>query len=747
MKFDNIYKKIKFKTVLLFFSFGIVSCLRSDEKGYLDKLNLNFEKNNNNYPTQWKDFGSDEITISSDSLNHVSGSFSVLLENNTQNSGFKSLVLQLPDSYIGKNITLSGSIKSENVTEGYGGLWMKINPNIAFSDMADRGVKGTTEWKEYKITLPITNTNIKNILIGGYLLGKGKLWLDNFKIYIDDKPLNDKYSVKSNFKQDKSFDENTKVDFPKIDQNSIRNLAILGRIWGFLKYHHPDVAKGKFNWDNEFFRLLPTYLTINNKDDLENYLLNWINNLGKISICERCKNNNNASLKHNLLWIEKMISSERLKNKLKEIYCNRYQGESNYVKFNPVIFNPRFINEPVYHNVVKLDAPLRLLSLFRYWNTIEFFYPYKNQTNKEWSSVLEEYIPIFLNAENNLKYELAVLRIITEINDSHAATLIGASHIDSLRGKFYAPIKLEFIENNLVIVDLIDSKLKSKNKLKVGGIITQINGKPISAILDSLKLFYPSSNEISMRRDIASDLTRSPNKNLAVKYYYNNISENINIPLYEKYQLKFKNDTSNVKNMQGFKTLNNKITYIDLSKVNPNDIPVLQSQFKNSAGIVFDIRNYPKAFVPFLFGSYFVSKPTSFVKFLVGIQKEPGEFKFIKGPVISPAFPMFKGKVVVIVNAKTQSQGEYTAMAFRSGANTTIIGENTAGADGNVSNISLPGGLSTNFSGIGVFYPNGTPTQRVGIIPDLIVKPTINGIRNGKDEMLDMAISIINNDN
>ena len=211
--------------------------------------------------------------------------------------------------------------------------------------------------------------------------------------------------------------------------------------------------------------------------------------------------------------------------------------------------------------------------------------------------------------------------------------------------------------------------------------------------------------------------------------------------------MKFKNDTSIVRKIQGYKILKNKITYIDLSKINPNEIPTLQSLIKNSTGIVFDIRNYPKAFVPFLLGSYFVSKPTSFVKFLVGSQKDPGEFSFIKGPVISPAFPLFKGKVVVMVNAKTQSQAEYTAMAFRSGNNTTIIGENTAGADGNVSNISLPGGLSTKISGIGVFYPNGTPTQRVGIIPDLIVKPTINGIRNGKDEMLDMAVSIINNAN
>jgi C-terminal processing protease CtpA/Prc len=47
-------------------------------------------------------------------------------------------------------------------------------------------------------------------------------------------------------------------------------------------------------------------------------------------------------------------------------------------------------------------------------------------------------------------------------------------------------------------------------------------------------------------------------------------------------------------------------------------------------------------------------------------------------------------------------------------------------------------------SGIGVYYPDGTPTQRIGIIPDIEVKPTINGIREGKDELLEKAIEVIN---
>jgi C-terminal processing protease CtpA/Prc len=47
-------------------------------------------------------------------------------------------------------------------------------------------------------------------------------------------------------------------------------------------------------------------------------------------------------------------------------------------------------------------------------------------------------------------------------------------------------------------------------------------------------------------------------------------------------------------------------------------------------------------------------------------------------------------------------------------------------------------------SGIGVYYPDGKETQRIGIVPDIEVKPTIKGFRQGRDELLERAIKIIN---
>jgi hypothetical protein len=43
-------------------------------------------------------------------------------------------------------------------------------------------------------------------------------------------------------------------------------------------------------------------------------------------------------------------------------------------------------------------------------------------------------------------------------------------------------------------------------------------------------------------------------------------------------------------------------------------------------------------------------------------------------------------------------------------------------------------------SGIGVFYPDKKPTQRIGIVPDIEIKPTIAGIRARRDEVLEQAL-------
>jgi C-terminal processing protease CtpA/Prc len=90
------------------------------------------------------------------------------------------------------------------------------------------------------------------------------------------------------------------------------------------------------------------------------------------------------------------------------------------------------------------------------------------------------------------------------------------------------------------------------------------------------------------------------------------------------------------------------------------------------------------------------------------------------------------------------SSAEYQTMALQTARGARVIGSQTSGADGNVSEIVLPGGLKTRISGIGILYPDGTETQREGVKIDKVVKPTIEGITAGRDEVMEAAIKMLN---
>ena len=97
----------------------------------------------------------------------------------------------------------------------------------------------------------------------------------------------------------------------------------------------------------------------------------------------------------------------------------------------------------------------------------------------------------------------------------------------------------------------------------------------------------------------------------------------------------------------------------------------------------------------------------------------------------------------MLVNETTVSRAEFITMAFQTVPGAKVIGIQTAGADGNVSMIPLPGQISVPFTGIGVFYPDGTETQRVGVRIDIPVELTIAAAREGRDEVLERAVRYI----
>jgi hypothetical protein len=192
------------------------------------------------------------------------------------------------------------------------------------------------------------------------------------------------------------------------------------------------------------------------------------------------------------------------------------------------------------------------------------------------------------------------------------------------------------------------------------------------------------------------------------------------------------------------------VLYINMGSLTASQADSLARKLSQEKVLLFDVRNYPQGtawtLAPYLTTT--AKKAVLFDKPLVtpdhitgGETKENLASYFTVQPADSKK--AFRGRVFILCNEQTQSQAEYTIMMFQGATACTVVGSQTAGADGNITQVAIPGGYEANFSGLGVLYPDGGQTQRTGIRVDVLVTPTIEGLKAGKDEVLQKALSVI----
>lgn len=192
-----------------------------------------------------------------------------------------------------------------------------------------------------------------------------------------------------------------------------------------------------------------------------------------------------------------------------------------------------------------------------------------------------------------------------------------------------------------------------------------------------------------------------------------------------------------------FRVINDSIGYINLRYLEVPEINGMMSKLLKLDKLIIDIRNYPNG-VLYELSKYLNPNPSEFVKIFIPNIVHPGEFIWWDFPLLTGTdnIKYYKGHIVLLVNENTQSHAEFTTMCLQTASNVTTIGSMTAGTDGNVSMITLPGGIDTYFTGIGIEYPDGTPTQRVGVKIDTIIKPKLEDLEKRIDRLLEYAIQL-----
>ncbi len=649
----------------------------------------------------------------------------------TTPAAFSTIIDHIPIDFSGSSVELRGFIRTENV-DGDTGLWLRedgANSVVQFTNMQDMKLHGTTGWTEYSVQLPL-DTEATQLVWGVLLHGQGKAWADDLQLLVDGKPIWDAPYVE---KVAPGPIHGSGISVARLSPVQIANLVALGRVWGFLKYHHPKITAGLVQWDDELLRVLPSILAASDRAAGDASLLRWIDDLGPVPPCRSCVtlDEHDLALRPDLAWLDDRAAiGAELSARLHAIYDARVPNQQFYVALAPGVGNPELKHEPAYAAVKLPDAGYQLLALFRLWNIVEYWAPDRTLADR-WQAQLAQLVPTVMLAATAKDYQLAMMEAIARLRDSHA-NLWSSLDVRPPEGPCELAIDLRFVGRQPVVATADPDR-----KLEPGDVITSVDGAPIDDLVARWLPYYAGSNEASQLRDVALSMTRGPCGPVAI-----GVDRRGSALLRTLHRATPAARKAMVHDLAGpaFRLLSPDIAYLKLSSVDASAVAHYVEQAAGTKGWIIDIRNYPAEFVVFALGSLLVDKTTPFARFTTGDLSNPGAFHWTDNESLDPSTPHYAGKVVVLVDELSQSQAEYTAMALRASPRTVIVGSTTAGADGNVSPFSLPGGLSTMISGIGVFYPDRTPTQRVGIVPDVVVTPTIAGLRAGRDEVLEAAI-------
>jgi len=658
-------------------------------------------------------------------------------------AGYSSVTMRVPDDAIHSDVELRGYLRTDSI-DGFAGLWIRIDTDAgvaAFENMQNQRLNGTSDWKQYSVKVPYKGA--ATVTFGVLLTGGGTVWADDLSLVIDGEVQTEAPPTPSTtaLETDDEFNAGSGVNIDSLTKQQVQNLSLLSRVWGFLKYHHPAVTGGQYHWDFELFRVLPKVLAAPDRKSAEVLLVQWVDSLGPISPCSPCAELDPAQLqlRPDTAWFsgERPADAGALNERLREIYENRApRVRQSYLSIAPSVGNALFDHELPYSQLTFPDSGYRLLAVFRLWNIINYWYPYRDLIDGDWGARLSKYIPEVVSAKNAVDYQLVLLRMLSEIKDSHT-NLGNGFRVRPPQGTCGLPVDLRFAGREAVVAALLPPAGIS-GYLHIGDVVESIGGMAVKQLVRDWQPYYGASNDASLLRDIGRVLARGACGEVDVTIRRDNSKLALRPISVELSTLDFTGVRAHDLPGETFQLLAPDIGYLKLSAIDGTKISEYLAAAVNTRALIVDVRGIPAAFVVRSLASHFIEHDTAFIQYAAPVVSTPGAFRRNRIP-LQPTSPHYAGKVVVLVDEITQSQGEAIVMALQASPNAVVIGSQTAGADGDISTVVLPGDIRAAITGLGVFYPDGKPTQQIGIRRDVSATRTVQGIKLEKDEILEAA--------
>ncbi len=377
----------------------------------------------------------------------------------------------------------------------------------------------------------------------------------------------------------------------------------------------------------------------------------------------------------------------------------------------------------------------RLIAVYRLWGVMDAFFPYKHLLDKPWDGVLEEFVPQVLAAKDALEYGQVMARMAGRTQDSHVG-VSGSAELSRFLGTAPPPFVIRYIEGKPIVTRILDAK--EANGVVLGDEIVSVDGVSVADRARVVEQHTTHSTPAARDRTVAARLLSGEDKSIAKLSIRgaDGTDREVTVPRSRNFSAREQRDGP------VFRMLEHNIGYADLDRLETSDVPKVFEQFANAAGIIFDMRGYPRGTAWAIAPRINTKKPAAAAMFFRPILTagSNGERLSFMQELPPTTTTVYSRPTVMLIDERAISQAEHTGLFLKAANGTTFIGSPTMGANGDVTTMVLPGNLRVSFTGHDVRWPDGRQLQRVGLQPDVEVRPTIAGIRAGRDEVLERAV-------
>jgi C-terminal processing protease CtpA/Prc len=588
----------------------------------------------------------------------------------------------------GKKIKLKAAVKTE--VKGVGNqaqLWMRVDRDGGmmgfFDNMSDRPILAR-EWKEYEIEGPIADDAV-SVFFGSILSGNGRVWIDEFQIYILEK--NGQWQpVKINnpsFEEDKinKKPQSWSAQSPGYLYRVLAENAHSGEKCLFLE-NRSTVYSGKL------FEAFPEIGEILHKE-LDAGL--------SCSIPLALYSDENKTLGKN-----ENYSYEGLKSKMDAHDFGIPTADNEFVRLADVVIA---------------------------WNIFQHFYPYFDVVDVDWDLELTHTLREALNDTNEEDFFYTLSRLVAKLKDGHCNV-----YHRVFMEQAGLPIRVDWVEDQVVVTTSEDP-----NHFQRGDVVLSIDGKKAEQALLDAEEFISGSPQWKRYKSLMR--FGYGKKGSLTKLKVKRGAETFVIELERNFKRMLTEPTK-----PSIQALENSVYYVNLDLVPWNEIVVKIDELASARGIIFDLRGYPKENHEIIC-HLLKEKDTSNAwmqipqiiypdqKNIIGYQK--------MGWNLVAKNPRIKGKVVFITDGRAISYAESFLGFIEHYKLGEIVGQPTAGTNGNINPFALPGDYRIVWTGMKVLKHDGSQHHLIGIQPTVPAERTIQGIIEGRDELFDKALEII----